>query len=99
MPSANYRYYCLDAAGQLHGTEWIYAASDEDAISHVAAKHPEDRCEIWQGQRLVAQLGFDEKDNIIQQSHGTIADARRVLNETAGLPSRQPRADRSEDAR
>ncbi len=55
MPSENYRYYCLDGAGQLHSAEWFYAESDSAAVAQIEAKHPEDNCEIWQGARLVAK--------------------------------------------
>ena len=56
MPSENYRYYCLDSTGHLHSADWFYAESDEDAIAHIEAKHPDGKCEIWQGNRLVATL-------------------------------------------
>lgn len=81
MPSENYRYYCLDGTGHLHGTEWISAVSDEDAITQVEAKHPDGQCEIWQGQRLVARLGFAAKDDIVRQGYRSIADSRRALSE------------------
>ena len=54
MPSENYRYYCLDAAGCLHDAEWFEAASDEEAVALVSEMHPDAKCEIWHGQRLVA---------------------------------------------
>jgi hypothetical protein len=56
MPPQNYRYYCLDATGRLHEAEWFRAESDADAIAQVVAKHPNDKCEIWRGHRLVAEL-------------------------------------------
>ena len=56
MPSENYRYYCLDGAGHLHDAEWFHAENDEEAIAQIAAKHPDSKCEIWQGKRLVAAL-------------------------------------------
>ena len=56
MFSGNYRYYCLDVAGYLHSAEGFYADSDEDAIAQIEAEHPGDKCEIWQGDRLVAKL-------------------------------------------
>jgi hypothetical protein len=56
MPSENYRYYCLDGAGHLHEAAWFESQGDEDAIAQIKAKHPDSKCEIWQGQRLVAQL-------------------------------------------
>ena len=54
MPS--YRYYCLDGAGHLHGADWFDAASDEEAVAFVQEKHPDGRCEVWDGQRLVAEI-------------------------------------------
>ena len=56
MPSENYRYYCLDGAGRLHEANWFYAASDDDAVALIQAKHPDAKCEIWLGKRLVAAL-------------------------------------------
>ena len=54
--SQTYRYYCLDGVGHLHSAEWFEAESDEKAIAHVTAKHPDGKCEIWQGSRLVASI-------------------------------------------
>ena len=51
-----YRYYRLDKAGHLHSAEWLDADSDHDAIAQIAGKYPEERCEIWEGRRLVAEL-------------------------------------------
>ena len=56
MPSENYRYYSLDAAGCIHEAEWIYADSDQEAVALIEAKRPDRKCEIWQGQRLVASF-------------------------------------------
>ena len=56
MLSGNYRYYRLDGAGYLQNAEWFYADSDNDAITQIEAEHPGDKCEIWQGERLVAKL-------------------------------------------
>lgn len=99
MPSESYRYYCLDGIGHLHGTEWFSAASDEDAVAQVQAKHPDGKFEIWQGQRLVAQLGFAAKEDYIRQSYRSIADSRHVLRETASILAQGPRPDSSGDAR
>lgn len=55
MPPANYRYYCLDGFGHLHSAEWFGADSDEEAVSQIKAKHPDGKCEIWLGTRLVAK--------------------------------------------
>lgn len=56
MSTENYRYYCLDSGGRLHSAEWFHADGDEQAIAQIAAMHPDARCEIWQGRRLVAAL-------------------------------------------
>ena len=57
MSSETYRYYCLDGIGHLYGADWFEAASDEDAIRKIEAKHPDALCEIWQRNRLVARVG------------------------------------------
>jgi len=56
MTPGTYRYYCLDWVRHLHRAEWFEAESDEDAIDRIEALHPNEQCEIWQGQRLVAKL-------------------------------------------
>jgi hypothetical protein len=56
MPSDIYRYYCLDGTARLHSAEWFEAVSDADAIAQIMAKHPESKCEIWEGKRLVAAI-------------------------------------------
>ena len=56
MSQENYRYYCLDGAGHLHGAAWLDAETDEEAIAHLEAKHPDSKCEIWQGRHLVASI-------------------------------------------
>lgn len=56
MSQATYRYYHLDGLGHLHGAEWFEAAGDEDAVAQVEAMLPDARCEIWEGDRLVAKL-------------------------------------------
>lgn len=56
MSSENYRFYRLDGAGHLYDAEWFDADSDEAAIARIATEHPEAKCEIWRGKRLVAAL-------------------------------------------
>ena len=56
MSSDRYRYYRLDQAGRLHGAEWVDAETDGDAIAQIEGRHPKERCEVWQGRRLVAEL-------------------------------------------
>ena len=57
--SQTYRYYCLDGVGVLHDTQWITADNDHDALAQVGARHPDGKCEIWQGDRLVAKIEPD----------------------------------------
>ena len=59
MPSENFRYYCLDATGHLHSAEWFDADDDEQALRLVADKHPDSRCEVWHGDRLVGKVEPD----------------------------------------
>lgn len=56
MPSENYRCYRLDGTGRLHEASWFDAQDDADAIAQITARHPEAKCEIWQGKRLVASV-------------------------------------------
>jgi hypothetical protein len=99
VPSKNYRYFCLDAFGQLHGAKWFYADSDENAVAHVHAMHPDGKCEVWQEQRLVAKLGFHGANDPIVQSLRTIADSERILRETAHLAAPHSRENGGGDAR
>jgi hypothetical protein len=85
MSSENYRYYRLDADGNLHGAEWFHAGSDEEAVGHVETRHPNDRYEVWHGQRLVQQLDPYPTSDLLAGSERTLAEARRVLKETAHL--------------
>ena len=73
MPSEHYRYYRLDADGHMHFAEWFSAACDEQAIEEIQIKHPNAKCEIWQGKRLVATLSpsqYSPDDPDIQNAVG-----------------------------
>ena len=97
MPHKNYRYYCLDTAGQLHNSVVFHADDDEDAITQIKAKHPHDKCEIWQARRLVARLGPDGTAHGVRSSMRTLAEARRVLKQTESLVARRlPESSRGE---
>jgi len=98
MTSENYRCYCLDHNG-LHDATWFSAATDEDAVAQITAKHPHGKCEIWEGQRLVAKLGFRPIDDVVHQSRRTIAQAQRVLTETSRLVAPQQQSEESGHAR
>jgi len=53
---ADYRLYCLDRAGHIGHGEWIEAAGDDEAIALVTAKKLGVDCELWLGNRLVANI-------------------------------------------
>jgi hypothetical protein len=85
MLPETYRYYHLDGAGHLHDAEWFEAENDEDAIAQISSKHPDSKCEIWRGTRLVASLSpdpFDPDDADLQRAVGErppgLAQTRRL---------------------
>ena len=52
-----YRLYCLDGAGRIGLAEWIEATDDVHAVRLAREQKPTAlKCEVWQGQRLVAAL-------------------------------------------
>jgi hypothetical protein len=99
MPPRNYRYYCLDRTGQLHNSVMFQAESDEDAVAQIAAKHPHDQCEVWEGRRLVATLKPNAASNSIETSRKRLAEAERLLKGTAALVAPPSRLGRGSDAR
>lgn len=52
----DYRVFCRDGAGRFSPAQWIRAESDELALSKAREINPDARCEVWEGQRLVATL-------------------------------------------
>lgn len=52
----HYRVYCLDGAGKVASAEWIEASDDEAAIEDVRQTHEGEKCELWEGRRLIARL-------------------------------------------
>ena len=73
MLSEHYRYYRLDGDGHLNFAEWFSAACDEQAIEEIQVKRPDNKCEIWQGARLVAKLSperFSPDDPDLQNAVG-----------------------------
>ncbi len=72
MALESYRYYCLNGVGHLQSAEWFEAESDENAIAQIAALHPEELCEIWQGDRLVAELSPTRPSGLVcqKEQHG-----------------------------
>lgn len=55
-PLKVYRLYCYDAVHKVVSHDLIEAASDEDAIAQAEASGYGSKCEIWDGDRLVAKL-------------------------------------------
>jgi hypothetical protein len=55
-PQKTYRVYCYDAANQVVTADFVEASSDEEAIATVQAAGFGTKCEIWDGNRLIAQL-------------------------------------------
>lgn len=56
-PLKTYRVYCFDGVHKVLTSDMIEAASDEDAIALAEEAGFGSQCEIWQGRRLVAELG------------------------------------------
>ena len=57
-----YRVYCFDAARKVLSADLIEAANDEDAIATAEDAGFGTHCEIWEGDRLVAQLQAARKE-------------------------------------
>jgi hypothetical protein len=53
-PSNTYRLVRYDAANMIVTAEFIRAESDEDALAKASASNG--MCELWHGNRLVAQI-------------------------------------------
>ncbi|MFL6752756.1 MAG: hypothetical protein ACJ8D5_09915 [Sphingomicrobium sp.] len=56
-----YRIYCFDAVLRTVTSDWLEAASDEEAIAKATAAGFGSKCEIWDGARLVAQLEAERR--------------------------------------
>ena len=56
-----YRVYCYDATDKVVTADWLDAASDEEAIARVEAMGFGTKCEIWEGNRLVATLEAERR--------------------------------------
>ena len=54
--STVYRIYCFDGSNMTLTGDLIQAANDEDAIAKAEARGFGSKCEIWQGNRLIAEL-------------------------------------------
>ena len=58
---SNYRVYCLDGMNKVASAGWIEAADDDAALERVKQEHDGYKCEVWDGQRLVARLDLRPK--------------------------------------
>ena len=60
-PQKTYRVYCFDGARHVVSVDEIEAASDEEAVAKARAADFGDKCEVWDGHRLVAQLEAERR--------------------------------------
>ena len=56
-----YRIYCYDSVRNVVSSDQIEADSDEEAIAKAEAAGFGDKCEIWEGDRLVAKLEAERR--------------------------------------
>ena len=56
-----YRIYCYDSVRNVVSSDQIEADSDEDAIAKAEAAGFGTKCEVWQGNRLVAKLEAERR--------------------------------------
>lgn len=56
-----YRVYCYDSKHKILTSDWIEAATDEEAIALAEEAGYVTRCEVWDGRRLVAELGGERR--------------------------------------
>ena len=60
-PDKLYRAYYFDAKQRILTADWVKADTDEQALADVQAGEFGTKCEIWDGQRLVAQLEAERR--------------------------------------
>lgn len=60
-PTKTYRVYCFDGVHKMLTSDFIEAASDDEAIAAAEAKGYGSRCEVWDGRRLVAELSSERR--------------------------------------
>ncbi len=61
QPEKTYRVYRYDDAHKVVTADWLQAADDEEAIAKARASGFKSKCELWDGDRLVAQLEAAER--------------------------------------
>ena len=57
---AAYRVYRLDGLGKFRAGDWIEAASDDDALRIAADLDDCPPCEIWDRDRYVGKIGYEQ---------------------------------------
>ena len=55
-PLKTYRVYCFDGTAMSVTGDLIQASSDEEAIAKAKASGFKSKCEVWEGNRLVASF-------------------------------------------
>ena len=65
VAGTSYRVYCYDESQKVVTSEWLDAADDEAAIAEAEARGFATKCEIWEGNRLVAKLIEGERSGAI----------------------------------
>ncbi len=55
-PPKSYRVYCFDMERKAVSADFVNAETDEEAITKTQNSGFGSKCEIWDGERLVAQL-------------------------------------------
>ena len=56
-PVKTYRIYSYDAANKMVTADLIDAINDAEALAKASAEGFASKCELWEGERLVANLG------------------------------------------
>jgi len=57
----HYRVYCYDAAHKIVTADWLDAIDDEAAIAAARELGFGTKCELWDGKRMVASLGEEDR--------------------------------------
>ncbi len=52
----DYRLYRLDPRGKIESAQWLTAEDDADAVAQARSLDGVALCELWESNRLVAQL-------------------------------------------
>ena len=51
-----YRLYCMEGLGKIGRVEELEAKNDKEAVSLAFAKNLEVTCEVWDRDRLIAEI-------------------------------------------